>query len=172
MSPKALESWKHITVLCQFHLRLGIGGLGTHSEYVKDKTRSVEYLHLEFRFYVTKLFCRKFVIENHHTDLFPWSSVGMYVLVLHMVFAFLYVCAYLLKFSRSYIGYAAWTIHSLRESLQYLCAGCVGKKLKFVKIFGRFSLILVGSDEAYEYGSFCFSFRYYEFFHVGCKDTK
>ena len=44
--PESLQAGQHIAVLSQFHLRLGIGRLGTHGKDVEDERGAVENLHL------------------------------------------------------------------------------------------------------------------------------
>ena len=66
VGPQSLQSWQHIAVLRQFHLRLGVSRLRPHGEDVENQRSAVENLHLQFLLDVAYLLCREFVVENHH----------------------------------------------------------------------------------------------------------
>ena len=55
--PQPLQTGQHVAILCQLHLCLGVRSLGTHGEDVEDEARAVQYLHLQFMFYVAYLLC-------------------------------------------------------------------------------------------------------------------
>ena len=118
-----MQSWQHVSVLCQFHLCLGVGGLCTHGEDVEDERSTVKYFHFQLVLYVAYLLCGKLIVENYHAD-FPFCVL----LVKDILF-------YFLQLSLSYVGGLVRPVHFLRESLHRHGTCCVGKELKFVKIF-------------------------------------
>ena len=146
VSPQSLQTWKHISVLRQFHLSLGGSRLCTHGEYVKNERCAVENLHAQLLLDVAYLFGREFVVEDNHSH----GAFG--------IFLVLYILGYLLQFARTHISNLARSAHSLRKPLHGNCTCCVGEEFQFVEIFFGLCLVLVLSDKSNEYGGFRLNF--------------
>ena len=69
MGPHALQPRQHIAVLCQLHLRLGVGGLRTHGKDVENERCAVENLHVKLVLDIAQLLRRELVIKDDHTYL-------------------------------------------------------------------------------------------------------
>ena len=154
MGPKALQPGQHIAILGQFHLRLGVGRLGAHSEDVEDKRRAVENFHLQGLLDIAHLLGRELIVEDDHTDL----SV------------FLFLCldigSYFLELAFSHIRDAAGTAHPLGVALHGDSSCRVGQKLQLVEVFLGLGFVLLGSYQSHKNGGLSLDFRYYEFFHA------
>ena len=68
VGPQALQTRQHVAMLRQFHLRLGLGSLGSHGEDVKDERGAVEDFHLQLLLNIAHLLGRQLVVEDDHAD--------------------------------------------------------------------------------------------------------
>ena len=151
--PQPRQSWQHIAILRQFHLRLGSSGLGTHGENVQNQTRPVQNLHLQHLLDVPNLLRRQFIVENHHS---------------HRVFLILFPLdeiRYLLQLSATDIGHAARAVHPLREPLHHLRPCRIRQKLQLIQILRRLPLILLRCDETHHHSRLHLRLRNDKLFH-------
>ena len=167
--PQALQAGEHVAILCQFHLRFGIGGLGAHGEDVEDERGAVENLDLQHGFDVAELFGREFVVEDHHAHGLRLLLVGrperIFLRFFGRLFAVFDVLAYFFEFTFADIGHTAGAVGALGESAYGECPRCFGEKLKFVEIFARFPFVLRFGDQRHQYSRFGAGFRLNKFFH-------
>ena len=155
--PKSLQAWQHVFVLCQLHLRLGIGRLCTHGKDVKDKRCTVQYLHFQLRLDVTDLFGRKFVIEDNHTY-FPFRLL----FVLDILFYFVQLTLPDIRHRVSLIQFLCKPFHHFRP-------GCLSQESQFVQILIRLPLVLRFRNESHQHRSFYLRIGNYKFFHCHCR---
>ena len=154
VSPQALQAGEQVSVLRQFHLRLGTGCLGAHGKDIENQTGAVEYFHLQFFLNIAQLFCREFIVEYDHAHF----ALGI-GLVIQIAFN-------LLKFAAANVGRTTGSVTALCEAVDGMSPRGFGKKLQFVKIFLCAAFILLRCDESHEHSSFSLGFRAYEFFHT------
>ena len=168
--PQALQAREHVAILCQFHLRFGVGGLGPHGKDVEDERGAVENLDLQRGFDVAELFGREFVVEDHHAHglrlLFVGRPERIFLRLVGRLFAFFDVLTNLFELAFAHIGDAAGAVDALGEAAHSLRARRFGKKLQFVEIFVGLPLVLRLGDESDQDGGFGTSFGVDEFFHV------
>ena len=176
-----MQSGQHISVLGQFHLCLGIGGLGPHGKDVENEARAVKDFHLQLLLDVAHLLCRKLIIEYHHTHRTRLRGQFLSALaaLVGYVFLSLYVLPYLLELALAHVCHAARATHALRKPPHGDCSGCIGQELQLVKILLCLRLVLLLGDKAHEHGCLGLDFGYYKFFHYcllnilfSCKDMK
>ena len=149
-----MKARQHVAILCQFHLRFGVGGLCSHGEDVENETRAVQNLHAEFFFDVTELLGGEFIVENHHSHLALCLPFGEDV------------GTNFLKFSFSDVGDGTRSVQALCETFDGDGAGGLGEEFQFVEIFVGFAFALFFGDEADQDGGFRLDLGFDEFFHV------
>lgn len=147
MSPETLQSWQHVSILCQLYLRLGSSSLGTHGEDVKDERSTVENLHLQFLLDISDLLGREFIVEDHHT----YFSVFFFFLVLDVLLDFL-------QLTLSHIGGLVRRHHLLRESLHGDGACGICKKFQLVEIFLGLGFVLCLGNKTHQHSGFRLDF--------------
>ena len=134
VGPHAGKPWKHVVVLGQFYLHLGVGGLGPLGEDFQDKTGPVYYYTvLKESFDITLLHPGEFIIEDAVSD-----AVGFAVLS-----DFLYLSA-------SDIGGSVGTVDLLDEGFVASDTGGFGQKSEFVEVFTNAVFVVIlfnDSDE-------------------------
>ena len=120
MGPEALQTRQHVTILRQFDLSLGVGGLCAHGKDIEDEARAVQYLHLELVLDVAHLLGRQLVVEDDHTD-FPV-----------VVFFVFYILLDFFQFTLAHVGHRIGAVHFLGKPLYGHRSSRIGQKLQFV----------------------------------------
>ena len=152
--PESLQSGQHIAMLCQFHLRLGLGCLCTHGEDIQNQRCAVQDLHLQFLLDVTDLLGTQFIVEDNHT--YGLGHIGLALIVLAMlhglvigILTHLDILSYFFQFSTTYIGHTAGTAHLLRKTLHGASPCCRCQEFQFVQIFVCLSFVLLSCNQSY-----------------------
>ena len=144
VGPQALQAWKHIFVLRQLHLHLGVGGLRTHSKDIQDERCAVEYLYFKFLFDVAQLLGRQLVVEDNHTYLL----IG--------ILAHLHIFGYLYELTTANVCCRVRMLQALRKTFYHLGTCSLSKKFKLVEVLVGFALVLCGCYEAHKNGCLLF----------------
>ena len=134
VGPHTGKSWKHVVVLCQFHLHLCVGGLGSLCEDFQYETGSVYYYAvLEKTLYIALLHSGEFVIEDAVT-----YAIGFAVFP-----DFLY-------FAATDIGGAVGTVNLLYKGFVACDTGCFREETEFVEVFTNSVFVVILLDDSDE----------------------
>ena len=134
--PQTGQTGQHVFVLCQPHLRLGVGRLRTRKENIENQARAVENTAGHRPLDIAGLRRRKFVVEDRHVD-------GV----------FFAVGGDLFEFTRSDVDARRRLRQPLAEAFHRCDVGRLGQKLQFVEVLLALAKLLTVTHDGDEHGA-------------------